>query len=917
MGAVYQVLDPRLGARYALKAYLGSHMDESQLSRFSREVEALAATNHPNLVRIHSSGDEHGRPYFVMDLVEGQDLYHLLRGSPLPHRRAVEVVRDVARAVAALHARGIVHRDVKPGNVLVTGDGRALLTDLGVVRLMDDARTRLTVTGELVGTPAYMAPEQALGLPGVGPPADVWSLGMLLYALLAGRPPFPQGTSPIAVLQQVGLGKIAPLAESAPDVPRDLALLVAAALRRDPADRPTATAWAEALEDWLGGQSGRARAAVAAPRRGVFWKGALAGGLLAICVGGGWTIAERTRRQGTSGEPVLQRAERALEAGLAAFTVASPTSRSAARGEDLAPLCAELRQEAARVPEAEARALRGLLAGLLLLHAEEARLEGREAQAVELLGALPAEDQVELARLELLRDLRAAVAAGLPGGELDPDALTGAVQRWPAWRELALRRLRLALQAGRAWQVVGEASAFLDQTAEDAGAAQRRSGGPAHEARAVALEVLAAAEAWEPLAARVGPEEEPWASRVRAWRALQHLPRDPRAAALELEGARPLESEDPLRRALVTALQRVVEASPRSGAFGPGAAEQLRPELWAHAARWRLDPAYRIPPERTGPLWEFMFSIVGRPSFQDLEVGYALVPLCEQERLLTYYPTLMQGTMNLWFHLPPERQAWGLKLCREAWEWTRAQPPPCPCLNDVVDQLAIMLGRAGQVGELRALTDEAPALAGTPDAESELRCKLLRRLSHALQAKEPAAALQALDEAVALRPRQHELRAERAKLRELAEAGPDAVLEDLLAWLEHAPPEERGPGLLGWVIHTEKAASYELARGQPAEALKHVERALATCPGLARLDTLRLLLAFDACSDEQLAAGLDGLEARATQDEGNAGGLGGNFRDSFLRGARGAREHLPAAREALARGDREGVRQALHRAWAR
>src|SRR5690606_38373744 len=149
----------------------------------------------------------------------------------------------------------------------------------------------------------------------------------------------------------------------------------------------------------------------------------------------------------------------------------------------------------------------------------------------------------------------------------------GAVQRWPAWRELSLRRLRLALEAGRARQVVSEATALLDTTSEAAPRAggERQAGGPAREWRAVALEVLAAAEAWEPLAARVGPEEEPWAGRVRAWRALQHLPRDVRAAALELEGARALDPDDPLRRALVAALERVIE-TPKTNAFGPGAA---------------------------------------------------------------------------------------------------------------------------------------------------------------------------------------------------------------------------------------------------------------------------------------------------------------------------------------------------------
>ncbi|MCO5164929.1 MAG: serine/threonine protein kinase [Planctomycetes bacterium] len=171
-GAVYRARDLERGGEVALKVAL-ARPEWVRLQRFLREGEVTAALRHPNIVGIHSMGVADGRPYLAYELVEGaRQLDEAARGAPLGRR--VELVRDAARALGHAHARGVVHRDVKPANVLVDGAGRVRVADFGLAQALD--HERLTVTGALLGTPAYMAPEQLRARRGdVGPPTDVWA----------------------------------------------------------------------------------------------------------------------------------------------------------------------------------------------------------------------------------------------------------------------------------------------------------------------------------------------------------------------------------------------------------------------------------------------------------------------------------------------------------------------------------------------------------------------------------------------------------------------------------------------------------------------------------------------------------------------------------------------------------------------
>ena len=191
MGVVYQAQQVRLKRLVALKMIrAGGQADEAELARFRLEAEAVARLQHPNIVQIYDVGDHAGQPFLALEFVPGGTLATRLAATPQPPREAATLVRTLARAVDVANRAGIVHRDLKPANILLADDGSTTVTDVGLAKRLDDD-TGQTRTGAVMGTPAYMAPEQALGqVKEIGPAADVYALGVILYEALTGSVPF-------------------------------------------------------------------------------------------------------------------------------------------------------------------------------------------------------------------------------------------------------------------------------------------------------------------------------------------------------------------------------------------------------------------------------------------------------------------------------------------------------------------------------------------------------------------------------------------------------------------------------------------------------------------------------------------------------------------------------------------------------
>jgi serine/threonine protein kinase len=237
MGVVFKAHEPTLGRDVALKVLLNPDPDP----RFFQEAKAAAALRHRGIVAIDDVGkDPAGRDYLVMELVEGESLQQRIRrDGPLPIDEAVQITLQLCDALAYAHARGVIHRDLKPHNVLLTPAGVAKLTDFGLGKVLNQSQS-LTQTGEVMGTPAYMPPEQAEGdKAAMGPCADVYSLGATLYALLAGRPPFRAPTA-MNLLHAVLTKAPEPLSKHRPDVPPNSTRSWRAAWRRSQASASAA-----------------------------------------------------------------------------------------------------------------------------------------------------------------------------------------------------------------------------------------------------------------------------------------------------------------------------------------------------------------------------------------------------------------------------------------------------------------------------------------------------------------------------------------------------------------------------------------------------------------------------------------------------------------------------------------------------
>ena len=262
MGIVYQARDLTLNRVVALKMIRPKLMiDEGQLNRFSVEAKILAALKHPNVVQIYGTGEYNRSPYLSLEYCEGGSLASQLDGVPWQPLRASRVVANLARAIQVVHEAGILHRDLKPQNVLLATDGTLKITDFGLAKRLD-AETVLTHTGDLLGTPLYMAPEQVQGKPEyVGPPADIYALGCILYQLLSGRTPFASEKLS-TLLSQIKSKEPGPIRKTVPQLPRDLDTVCLKCLEKNPANRyPTAAALADDLDRFLSGQPVLARPA--------------------------------------------------------------------------------------------------------------------------------------------------------------------------------------------------------------------------------------------------------------------------------------------------------------------------------------------------------------------------------------------------------------------------------------------------------------------------------------------------------------------------------------------------------------------------------------------------------------------------------------------------------------------------------
>ncbi len=330
VGVVHAAVEVATGRAVAIKWLRPDVVHPGRVERFQREGQALAGLSHAGIVRVHGSGVAAGRPFLVMELVPGgKTLAAALAGAPL--RRRVALVRDVARALGHAHRQGLVHRDVKPDNVLVDPSGAPRVADFGLALGVD--QERLTKTGAVLGTPTHMAPEQWEGSD-VGPPADVWSLGVILYEALTGRSPYEAET----FAELVAALRRPPLRPSrrAPGLPTALEAACLAALERDPARRPPdGEALAARLDAWLDGRAdpraGRAPGALAA-----------AAAMALLALGGAWRVqraqAPAPGAGGSSAAAVATLRGAPAATSTAAAPAAPPATTPVARAERLTDL---------------------------------------------------------------------------------------------------------------------------------------------------------------------------------------------------------------------------------------------------------------------------------------------------------------------------------------------------------------------------------------------------------------------------------------------------------------------------------------------------------------------------------------------------------------------------------------------------
>ncbi len=422
MGEVYEALDVPLDRKVALKLLRSEFLGpagQKEVERFAREAQMAARLpKHSGVAEIYEIGLHDGHHYIAMELVRGQTLSEWRKAPGRSLRDLVRVLRDVAVAVQHAHDHGVLHRDLKPGNILVDGQGRATVVDFGLARPSDPAGDPAGRSGVICGTASYMSPEQAEGAKDIDVRCDVYSLGVMLYEVLAGRPPFQGGTRE-ELLEKLRTQAVAPpggFARSRPysTVDAGIEKICMKALSRDRAGRTsTARAFAAELTLWLEMRERKAPAAALAPRtsRPRWLLPAAAGaGLLAVL------LAALLLSRGSGEEADLRRARLQAEAGNAEGALSvyegilkrSPSHASAREGRDR--MLRHLLAEAARDVEDAVAAV-----------------ERERAQAAQVEAALR---NASLADEGRLREQRGAVARRLEEAEARLGKAREALRRW-------------------------------------------------------------------------------------------------------------------------------------------------------------------------------------------------------------------------------------------------------------------------------------------------------------------------------------------------------------------------------------------------------------------------------------------------------------------------------------------------------
>lgn len=305
MGVVYKARHHQLKRIVALKVIrVDAHVDDEHISRFRTEAEAAARLQHPNIVQIYEVGEwtpPNGvpRPYMALEFVDGVNLDRKLRETKLTPREAAELIAVIGNAIAFAHERQVIHRDLKPANVLIAADGTAKIADFGLAKQLD-ADSGQTQTGAILGTPSYMAPEQARGdVAQIGPRTDVYALGAILYEAITGRPPF-RGATAIETFEQIQRLDPVPPSRITPGLSRDLETICLKCLHKDPKDRyRSAAALADDLQRFLDGEAIRARPLgrgerawrwAKRRRRMIAAAGAVAVLVVAMSIAGAWIL---------------------------------------------------------------------------------------------------------------------------------------------------------------------------------------------------------------------------------------------------------------------------------------------------------------------------------------------------------------------------------------------------------------------------------------------------------------------------------------------------------------------------------------------------------------------------------------------------------------------------------------------------